>query len=99
MDENGFQGTIPPCFGDLQQLRQLYVFKNQLTGELPRELTELSWLSKFLLIKDHQTVHANRVSPPFVAILVASYSWPRVGRERFQGVCSSGDLLNQEQRR
>ena len=47
MDENSFQGTVPACFGDLQQLRQLYIFRNQLTGELPRELAELSWLSKF----------------------------------------------------
>jgi hypothetical protein len=46
IDENSFQGTVPACFGDLQNLRQLYVFKNQLTGDLPMELSELSWLSK-----------------------------------------------------
>lgn len=45
LDENGFQGTIPACFGELQQLRQLYVFKNQLSGDLPGELAELSWLT------------------------------------------------------
>ena len=48
IDENSFQGTVPACFGDLQNLRQLYVFRNELTGDLPLELSELSWLSKLL---------------------------------------------------
>jgi len=63
LDGNSFEGTVPSCIGDQQRLRQLYVFDNQLTGELPIELTELSWLSKFCQWKvwydDYQFTHTD----------------------------------------
>jgi len=47
IDENSFQGSIPACISNLHQLRQLYVFKNQLSGDIPQGLEDLSWLCKY----------------------------------------------------
>ena len=46
LDENELTGGIPPCFAQLPELSQLYVFKNQLDGEIPKEIGLLLELGK-----------------------------------------------------
>jgi len=47
LDDNGLDGAIPDCFGLLRSMRQLYLFKNKLSGEVPVELASLRQLCKF----------------------------------------------------
>lgn len=41
MDDNQLTGSIPPCIGNLVELRQFYAFQNELTGSIPVELSAL----------------------------------------------------------
>lgn len=49
-DENELTGGIPACFSQLKELSQLYLFNNQLYGEIPNELSVLLSLGKFVFV-------------------------------------------------
>ena len=44
---NGLTGAIPPELGNLASLKLLYLYSNELMGELPSSLTALTALNHF----------------------------------------------------
>ena len=46
LDENELTGGIPICISQLSELIQLYLFNNQLDGDVPNEMSVLLGLGK-----------------------------------------------------
>ncbi|KAF3625213.1 hypothetical protein FXO38_29858 [Capsicum annuum] len=53
LSHNGFQGHIPPLFGDLSSVESLDLSGNQFTGEIPPQLVSLMSLSFLNLSHNH----------------------------------------------
>jgi len=52
MDTNGFNGNLLPCVGTMSNLKEFYIFGNDLTGNIPTEIGNLHNLEK-LAIEDN----------------------------------------------